>query len=241
MTQLQRLVINPTQKQDDQIILKPQQQHYLRRVLRLGDSDRFVAMDGHGKSWLAQLSQDKAEILNPLSQTPTELALNVTLMVALPKGNGFDEVVRCCTELGVTTFIPVISDRTLIKPSPNKLQRWRRISQEAAEQSERQIVPTIVEPIKFTTALTQSNDLRTDCYICVARGDAPHLLDSLQNKEQHKIVIATGPEGGWTASEVQGATSAKFHPVSLGNRILRAITAPIVALSLVASIAETAN
>ncbi len=77
-------------------------------------------------------------------------------------------------------------------------------------------------------------------YICVARGDFPHLKDCLQHKGQmtndigqETIVIATGPEGGWTAKEIESAIAAGFQPVSLGRRILRAVTAPVVALSLI--------
>ena len=99
-------------------------------------------MDGSGQTWLAQLDQDQANLLNPLTESG-ELSTQVTLLVALPKGSGFEEIIRPCTELGVSHFIPVISDRTLLKPSPQKLERWQRIAQEAAEQSERQRVPTI--------------------------------------------------------------------------------------------------
>jgi 16S rRNA (uracil1498-N3)-methyltransferase len=160
----------------------------------------------------------------------------------LPKGNGFDEVVRCCTELGASCIVPVISDRTLLHPSPQKLERWRRIAIEAAEQSERQIVPTILAPQTFVAALSSnfSNTLPVDNkkYICVARGDSPRLIDCLQDKGQTTIVIATGPEGGWTETEVECAIAAGFQLVSLGRRILRAVTAPIVALSLATAARE---
>ncbi|MGH2413307.1 MAG: 16S rRNA (uracil(1498)-N(3))-methyltransferase [Microcystaceae cyanobacterium] len=232
-----RLVISPAQNQDEQIILFPQQQHYLNRVLRLKNGARFVAIDGQGKSWLAELRGTSAQILEPLVES-TELSLAVTLIVALPKGNGFDEVVRCCTELGVTTLMPIMSDRTLLKPSPHKLERWRKIAQEAAEQSERQIVPNIVEPIDFTPVISLVSNTDTDCYICVARRKVNHLLECLRHRSRSNLVIATGPEGGWTPEEVEKAIAAGFQPVSLGTRILRAITAPIVALSLAVATVE---
>jgi 16S rRNA (uracil1498-N3)-methyltransferase len=230
-----RLVI--THKQDEQIILTPSQQHYLKRVLRMGEGDRFIAMDGQGQSWLAELVGTRAKIIEVLNFS-SELEVAVTLMVALPKGDGFEQIVRCCTELGVNNFIPVISDRTLLKPSSHKLERWQKIAQEAAEQSERQIVPTIVEPLNFITALTEVKNLETECYICVARKNTTHLLNCLEKKTAKNIVIATGPEGGWTEKEIERAIEAGFYPVSLGRRILRAVTAPIVALSLAASVAE---
>lgn len=233
-----RLVIELNQKQDDRLTLTSQQEHYLKRVLRMKPGDRFVAMDGRGKSWLAEIVDNSAKIIESIS-TSTELSTDITLIAALPKGNSFDEVVRSCTELGVNTFMPVISDRTLLKPSPNKLDRWRKIAIEAAEQSERQIVPAILEPIKFTEAIQTVVDSETDCYICVARGDIPYLWNCLSQNKASKIVIAVGSEGGWTELEIESAIAVGFQPVSLGRRILRAVTAPLAAISLIVAAVET--
>jgi 16S rRNA (uracil1498-N3)-methyltransferase len=171
-------------------------------------------------------------------------------MAALPKGNGFDEVVRQAAELGVASIVPVTSDRTLLKPSSQKVDRWKRIAAEAAEQSERQIVPTILEPVSFDIAVKDCGQKYR--FICVARGENRHLWDCLvslaahhsplireeQDREELSIVIATGPEGGWTDGEVERAIELRFEAVSLGSRILRAVTAPIVALSLVGAAFE---
>ncbi|WGV28335.1 16S rRNA (uracil(1498)-N(3))-methyltransferase [Halotia branconii] len=234
MAQLQRIAIAPSQLQQEQIILTNEQQHYLVRVLRLRVGDRFIAMDGKGKWWLAQLETEQAQVLEPIL-VKTELPVSITLMVALPKGNGFDEVVRCCTELGVACIAPVLSDRTLLRPSPQKLERWRRIAAEAAEQSERAFVPTILEPVTFNSALT--NNVATHSYICEARGDYLHLNNVIKS-DTSEIIIATGPEGGWTKTEIETAIAAGFQPVSLGRRILRAVTAPVVALSLISAATE---
>lgn len=237
--QLQKLVITHSQFQNEAITLTPQQQHYLSHVLRLQRGDRFIAMDGLGHWWLVKLENTEAQILEQIS-VQTELPLPITLIVALPKGNGFDEVVRCCTELGVTSIVPAISDRTIASPSLQKQQRWQRIAQEAAEQSERQIVPTILAPVPFrTTLLEQTASYR---YLCVPRSDCPHLLTHLSNatftENSDAVTIATGPEGGWTESEIEDAITAGFQLVSLGRRILRAVTAPVVALSLVMATLE---
>ena len=240
MTQLQRLVIAPSQLHGQQIELTQQQQHYLSRVLRLRRCDRFIAINGQGQSWLAMLEGSIAQIIQPIT-VQTELPVSVALMVALPK-NGFDQIVHQATELGVTSLIPVIGDRTLLHPSPQKLERWRKIAIEAAEQSERLVVPEILDPVPFSQALSSEKNYR---YICEGRANFPHLLTCLQDKVkiannslQTTIVIATGPEGGWTPAEVESAGTAGFQPVSLGKRILRAVTAPIVALSLVSAAFE---
>ena len=267
MPQLQRLAVNTTQICDRTINLTPEQQHYLCRVLRLNQGNKFIAMDGRGHWWLAVLEAQETGLIASITEeiaVNRELAVEVTLMAALPKGNGFDEVVRQATELGVARIVPVTSDRTLLKPSPQKVDRWKRIAAEAAEQSERQFVPTILEPISFDLAVKDCGQKKR--YICVARGDNRHLWDCLMELEppqppllrgeeelEHpqpslirgeqdggelSIVIAIGPEGGWTEGEVKRAIEFGFEPVSLGSRILRAVTAPIVALSLVGAAFE---
>ena len=250
---LQRLVVKAEQLQNDRVLLVPSQLHYLQRVLRLGEGDRFIAMDGQGQAWLATLVPTtdpltlQATILEPIT-VPTELAVRVTLVAALPKGNGFDDVVRQSTELGVDQIMPVLSDRTLLNPSAQKLDRWQRIANEAAEQSERLYVPTVTAPMPFVEYLQQEQkeEAKRQKYLCVARGASPHLLECLQATHQDTvaefpiapITIAIGPEGGWTDAEVEQAIAAGYQPVSLGTRILRAVTAPLVALSLVAAVWE---
>lgn len=241
---MQRIVILPEQVSDRQIRLTEPQQHYLGRVLRLDVGDRFIAIDGQGQTWLAVLTQispqAEAEILSALT-VQTELPVAVTLVAALPKGNGFDEVVRQATELGVAQILPVISDRTLLDPSPQKLKRWRRIAQEAAEQSERQIMPVICQPLPFLTQLQQSAELPTLKLLCEARNNYPHLLTVLSPLSAPRfpsILIAIGPEGGWTEAEIAAAIAVGYQPVSLGRRILRAVTAPIVGLALITALLE---
>ena len=231
-----RLVVTPEQITEDLVNLDPQQLHYLLRVLRLGNGDRFIALDGAGNSWIAEIENKLGKIIKSVDLN-TELSISLSLITALPKGSGYEQVVRCCTELGVSNFMPVISDRTILKPSPNKVQRWRKIATEAAEQSERQILPTISEPIKFTKAI-ENIQPNQDKYICVARGDIPKLWTCLQHSNPASIVIATGCEGGWTETEIEKAIAVGFEPVSLGDRILRAVTAPIVVSSLVEAISD---
>ena len=256
MAQLQRLAVTATQICDRTIDLTREQQHYLNRVLRLQAGDRFIAIDGRGHWWSAVLEERETGLFASIAEeiaVNRELPVEVTLMAALPKGNGFDEVVRQAAELGVASILPVTSDRTLLKPSSQKVARWKRIAAEAAEQSERQIVPTILEPISFNVAVK-------DCFqryrfMCVARGENRHLWDCLIGSFESpfvgavppspppaggelSIVIAVGPEGGWTEGEVERAIEFGFEAVSLGSRILRAVTAPIVALSLVGAAFE---
>ncbi|MEY2984598.1 MAG: Ribosomal small subunit methyltransferase [Cyanobacteriota bacterium] len=230
-----RLVIAPTQRQGKIIHLQEDQRHYLQRVLRLRPGDDFIAMDGTGAAWQATLTATAAHLVRPLTED-NELPVAITLAVALPKGNGFEDILRPCTELGVTTFQPLITERTLLKPSPSKLPRWRRIVIEAAEQSERQWVPSIAVPTTWAELLGTVASQSALKLICVARHHSPLLGAYLNHVAQthsycDPIIVATGPEGGWTAAELHQAIASGFQPVSLGQRILRAITAPTVAVA----------
>jgi 16S rRNA (uracil1498-N3)-methyltransferase len=238
MIQLQRVAIAPAQISGQAILLTPAQQHYLYRVLRLQQGDRFIVLNGRGDWWLAQLTAlHEAQILERIS-VQTELSTSITLLIALPK-QGMDDIVRSATELGVACIQPVWSDRTLLRPSPHKVERWRRIVQEAAEQSERQVIPTISDPIPMVQALQVPIVPTEKRFICVARGHSPHLLTRLTGLSGPvSIAIATGPEGGWTHAELDLAIAAEYEPVSLGRRILRATTAPIAALTIATAILE---
>ena len=99
--QLQRLTIHPSQCRDRQIALTPEQQHYLARVLRLRQGERFIALDGGGQQWVAELASvpTHAVIIDDWIPPEKSSPITLTLIVALPK-NGFDEVVRQATELG---------------------------------------------------------------------------------------------------------------------------------------------
>lgn len=230
----QRLLIATGQQQQQQIALTTAQQRYLGRVLRLSPGDQFVALDGQGHQWLAALTSDPAvaTVIEALAAAPA-LATRVTLLAALPKGNGFDEVVRQATELGVSRIQPVISDRTLIRPSDQKRSRWQRIAAEATEQSERLTLPDIEMPLPWADAIATAGGTR---YLCWARGHSPHLLTQLQQDRPSEVTVAIGPEGGWTPTEIERATAANFQLVSLGPTVLRAVTAPIVALSLIQAV-----
>jgi 16S rRNA (uracil1498-N3)-methyltransferase len=280
MRQLQRLTITAQQLANQslqveaiaaigQIIpLTGEQQHYLIRVLRLGSGDRFLAIFPNGTTWLSQLhrsnptnpgeSEDASFELLEQHLVHSELPMSVTLVLSLPKGSGFDDVVRQVTELGVTKIVPVISDRTVLKPSANRHDRWQRIAAEATEQSERSVTPIVEAPLSFDQYLKTltANKLPAGdppptpnsggfdlYYFCWGRGDLLHLLDRLQqdlvsSNPNSSITIAIGPEGGWTDGEVDRAIKAGFIPVSLGKRILRCITAPAATMAIVGAFLE---
>jgi 16S rRNA (uracil1498-N3)-methyltransferase len=232
---LQRITITARQIQADQLTLTQAQQHYLRRVLRLVPGDQFQAIDGQGKIYLAVLQTTGAQVSEQLESYSRELPITINLVLAMPK-NGLDDVIRVCTELGVTAIYPVTSDRTIPKPSNSKQQRWQKIAQEAAEQCERLIIPIIHEPQPWVQICPPATAQKL---ICAARGRSPHLCN--WDISAAAIWLAIGPEGGWTDRELAQALEQGWRTVSLGTRILRAITAPMVAMSIVSSLLESSS
>lgn len=234
---LQRLIVTAAQIGTDQITLTSAQHHYLHRVLRLAPGDKFIALDGYGSQWVATLTSapNLAHIVEIWPSSPAKSEPALTLAIALPKGNGFDEVVRQATELGVTTLQPVLTERTLTHPNAKKLERWQRIAAEATEQSERLWLPEILEPVPWSTYLNQRP--AGPRWLCVTRYDVPHLLTAVQSAGAiNDWLVATGPEGGWTEAEVRAALDQGFQPVSLGPQILRAVTAPLAALAILTAV-----
>ena len=232
------------------IALTADQKHYLCNVLRLETGAEFIALDRQDGWWLAKLvSLDIAEIIAKLENN-SELVTQITLGIAMPKGSNIESVIRQTTELGVRQIVPLFSDRTILKPDneigKQKRDRWQRIAEEAAELSLRNYVPEISLPQTFRSWLSEIANSSSPIlkYICVTSPDAPHLLidlqkTNLQKTDYQQIAIATGCEGGWTAKEEQIAIAAGFVAVSLGDRVLSAVTAPVVALSIVSAFLDT--
>ncbi|BFM39205.1 16S rRNA (uracil(1498)-N(3))-methyltransferase [Synechocystis sp. LKSZ1] len=233
-----RLVIDQQQIMPEGVCLTPEQAHYVQRVLRLRHGDHVLLMDGQGSTWLGQLTPDHVQLLQTV-EAGSELTCAVTLWVALPKGNGFEEIIRPCTELGVQVLQPLLTERTLPRPSPHKRERWQRIATEAAEQAERQWVPRILDPCSLDQALATLSPTLVPRYLCVTRRACLPFFQALPTPPPAQVVIATGPEGGWTETEITHLLAANFQPVSLGPSILRAITAPTVALAQFTAFLET--
>jgi 16S rRNA (uracil1498-N3)-methyltransferase len=239
LARLQRLKISPEQCSDDLVHLTAEQQHYLSRVLRLNVGDRFIALL-HSNWWLAELQPNQTARLLETLEIQTELQQPIVLCAALMKGQGFEEVVRAATELGASQIVPLLSHRTVVNPSDQKLERWRRIAAEAAEQCCRQVVPQVLAPMPFEAAIVPSSPLLASDnasapfsrFLCVTHSDAPNLLDALASLPKLGILIMIGPEGGWTSTEQDLAIAQGFMPVSLGQRVLRSITASIAVVSV---------
>jgi len=168
-----------------------------------------------------------------------EPGTHLTLYLCLTQREKFEWMLQKCTEVGASRFVPVVSARSLVqegRDAEKKHLRWQRIVQEAAEQSGRGLLPTVAEPLKYSSAL-QDAHASHQVSLFMWEGEKQVMLrDVLQTQalsNPARIAILIGPEGGFTLEEVEMARAAGLLPVSLGKRILRMETAALVAASLV--------
>ena len=166
-------------------------------------------------------------------EVPAAHVANVTLLLAIFKFDRMEWAIEKCTELGVSRFVPVVARRTdahLALAATKRADRWRRLALQAAEQSRRVVPPEIAAPIKLQDAVNATG-VASRIVLAESEGQVP-LRDMLASRPEGEIVLAIGPEGGWVEEELQLFQSAGFVSASLGNTILRAETAAIVAVAI---------
>ena len=217
------------------ITLRGREAHHLVNVLRISAGQAVRAFDGRGyeaDGVVADIADDAGGVVLELSSahvSDIESNWQVHMAVGLLKGDKLADVVRQMTELGAVSVQPFTSRfGDVPKTSANKLQRWRRIAQEAAKQSGRSVVPEVRDPVKVE--VLEPHDLGIIAHPYAGE----HLHDLLERQplaEHASLTLITGAEGGLADSEIKQLTAKGFQAVSLGRRILRAETAPIALLS----------
>ena len=216
---------------------------HLYKVLRLNEGDKIVLNNCDGEEFLASISTiTKQEVIVEIEeklQINNESSVKIYLFQGLPKAQKMDLIVQKGTELGITEFIPTLTDRVDIKLKGDfkKLVRLNRIALEAAKQSKRSIIPNVVDPISFDEALDKMNNL--DMVIVPYENAENFGIKTLFNhtdldRTKIKTVgILVGPEGGFEEDEINRLKENGAYIVTLGSRILRTETAGFVATSLV--------
>jgi 16S rRNA (uracil1498-N3)-methyltransferase len=196
----------------------------VRTVLRLGDGDRIVLLGGDGSEAVCRLTGDDCVIeeRRPVTNEPRH---RLTVVQALLKGDALEAVVRQGTELGVAAFQLVVTERCVAREiSARKLERLRAIAREAAEQSERGVMPPVHPPV----ALDET--FGGDAVLLYERDDGPGLA-----KVGPPTSLLIGPEGGFARSEVDAARTAGVRIAGLGPRILRSETVAAAAAAVILS------
>jgi 16S rRNA (uracil1498-N3)-methyltransferase len=218
--------------------------HKIISVLRKRDGEEIDVIDSAAQRFTATLSIDGRSVRATLGQrtsTKSASVLNVTVAQGVPKGQKMDFVVEKLTELGVAAIVPLRSERTVVADvSANKVDRWRRLAKTAAQQCGRDDIPRIDEPIAFAVLLDSFSQYDAVLFPWELAERAPlrERLPQLVRGVQ-RVLVVIGPEGGFSHAEADAAQRAGAHVISLGSRILRTETAPLVALALLHYLTET--
>lgn len=223
------------------VILGQEFAHRMGRVLRLRPGDGVVFLDNSGWEYdaeLKRLSRDRVEAnITGKRQSKGETSIHLHLFQALLKLDKFELVLQKGVELGIASFTPVISLRSVASPPPTERQaRWRRIILEAAEQSHRGRLPPLNPTLSLDTALANAPGQRLIPWEGESSLGLQQVLGSAQFIIQQatiEISLFIGPEGGWAEEEVAVAHHHNALIVSLGPRILRAETAGLVAVAAI--------
>lgn len=214
------------------VSLTAEQARQARSVLRLRAGDALELFNGTGivaQARVVRIARDDAEAaVEIVRQQPDQLPLDLTVGLALLRGERFDLAAQKLTETGASRIVPLTAQHCVVSYAVDgewnrRAVRLRRIAIEAAEQSERTTIPQIAPPTSIEDFLAEH---ATNALALVERSVGVQSL--LEAKAGRAVALAIGPEGGWSASEREVVTRLA-QPVSLGPLILRAETAAIVA------------
>lgn len=217
--------------------LRGEQARYLGRVLRARAGDTVSVFNGDDGEWTATIDRlTKSHTFLSVGEprdTDTESALRLHLVQGVSRGDRMDVVVQKATELGVKRITPVLTEYGVVKfddaRADKRREHWQRIGESACEQSGRTRPPLIDRPLPLNDWFG-SGDVADSTQLVLQPG-APDPLTGVDDIDE-KICLLVGPEGGFSDKEYEDAHIAGFSAVSLGPRILRTETAPIVALAL---------
>ena len=223
---------------DSTVQLDQSETRHLRDVLRQRAGDEVFVFDGLGREFRCLVLETTAktgvlQMIEPVEPASRESPLRLTLAVALLKGEKFDLVVQKATELGVTRIVPVLTERSDVRltnpgAAAKRVERWNRLTLEAAKQSGRAFVPVCDEPVEFSV-LVVGDANGVERYMFTERdgvgfgGSESPPLDA---------TALVGPEGGWSDAELELARAQGWTLITLGGRILRAETAAITVAAL---------
>ncbi len=217
--------------------------NHIKNVLRMKEGDEVsVMVPGDGNEYrceIASFTDEEVRLtIRFVKESDVELPCEVVLYQALPKSDKMELIITKSVELGVTKIVPVATKRAVVKldseRSGKKIARWNAISETAAKQSKRAIIPQVANIMSMEEALSDCADFEVK--IIPYELSDPDLMNRTRDviagiTPGKKVAVFIGPEGGFTEEEINLATDAGCEPVTLGHRILRTETAGIVVLS----------
>lgn len=233
---MQRYFVSKEQIQDGKIMIGGEDARHITRVMRMEPGDEVICCDGQGQSWRVRLEELHADrIIGTMVrelQEQREAGVKITLVQSLPKGDKMDWIIQKGTEVGIASFQPVETKRTIVeydaKKEAKRRERWQRIAKEAAEQAQRTCLPAVAPCQPFSEWLSQVQNYDLVCM--PYEGEREKSLHSILFRYPtiHTMAVIIGPEGGFAPEEVEAAWAAGVHTISLGPRILRTETAGLV-------------
>jgi 16S rRNA (uracil1498-N3)-methyltransferase len=208
---------------------------HLVRVLRAHVGQEFDIAAGNlvRRGHIVTIGPDRVEF-ELGEEVPSVTLANITLLLAIFKFDRMEWAIEKCTELGVSRIVPVIarrSDAHLVSAASKRVERWDRLARQASEQSRRQTPPKIDSPIKMKDIATTPGVQR----IVLSETETQNYLRDVIQSSDPEILLAVGPEGGWVEEELKLLRDSGWTAASLGPTILRAETAAIAAVAIVAA------
>ena len=222
----------PKERIADRVALTRAERHYLTDVLRLGPGAVLEVFDGEGRRFSARLlSAEEMELTTLAAQERP--ARTIVLAQALSKGEKMDLVVQKATELGADAILPLRAARSVVKlderRAAERVRRWQRIAEQAARQCGRADVPLVREVGTLDDVLEQAKVEGAAGLVLFEKERARRLSEALA-QTTGPVILAVGPEGGWSDEEIAQAEEHGAVAVSLGRSILRTETAGLAAL-----------
>lgn len=233
--------VEPSLIQGQDIYIEGSDYNHIKNVLRMKIGEVISVGDGlSDKDYRCHIEEytDTAVHcrLDFIKESGVELPVRVTLFQGLPKSDKMELIIQKCVELGVAEVIPVACSRSIVKldakKEKSKITRWNGISEAAAKQSKRAIIPEVKSVMSYKEAIDYARSLDVNLlpYELAEGFDATRkIMGSIKSGQSVGIFI--GPEGGFSEEEVKLAEEAGFEPITLGRRILRTETAAMVVLS----------
>lgn len=239
---MQKFFVEENQIENDKIVIIGEDVKHISSVLRMQKGEQILIGSKETlETYLTEIEQIEkekvvAKIIEKLD-TQTESNVEIDLYQGLPKADKMELIIQKTTEIGISKVIPVDMVRCIVKldekDAKKKIERWQKVAEGAAKQSKRSKIPEIKNKIKIKDL--ENIISQYDAFI-VAYEEENEItlkqeLKKLKEQEKYKIGILVGPEGGITKEEIEKLTSYNAKVVTLGKRILRAETAPIVLTS----------
>lgn len=234
--------VEPKDIHDEYIKVTGEDINHIKNVLRMKINEKLLIGDGTGKEYTCSIMDiGEEEILLKIEDFDNEgreLPVDIYLFQGLPKSDKMELIIQKAVELGARAVVPVATKRAIVKLDKNKeyskIKRWQAISESAAKQSRRGIIPEIYNVMSFKEAIDYVRDFEIRLIPYENCEDIKNTKKTISEIEKgQKIAIFIGPEGGFCESEIEYAVENNVTPISLGKRILRTETAGLMILSVI--------